>query len=87
MGKIITMPYVRVADINDNADAWVAMEDFRFNVGVFTTNKLYPLIAIKAEFQNSWEQDIVSKDFWIKDDNDKLIAPWEFHKGFFVKML
>lgn len=87
MGKLISLPYVRVEDINDGAEAWVALEDYRFNVGAFTPNKLYPLIAIETAFKNAWDQDMVSEEFWIKDDNDELIIPWEVHKGFFVKML
>jgi len=87
MGKVITLPYVGVMDINDSATHWLALEDFRFQVGAFTPNKLYPLITIKTEFKNAWNQDMESEEYWIKDDNDDLIIPWEIHKGYFVKML
>jgi len=87
MGKVINLPYVRVEDINDGAEGWIPENDNRFNVGAFTTNKLYPLILIKNDFKNAWDQDVESEEYWIKDDNDDLIIPWLVHKGHFVKML
>jgi hypothetical protein len=87
MNEVVTTHYVRTEDINDGAEAWVALKDNRYQVGAFTPNKLYPLISIKTEFKNAWNQNIESEEFWIKDDNDDLIIPWEVHRGYFVKML
>lgn len=81
------MKYIEVKNI-EKATHWVVEEGNKYYIqGAFTIGKLYKLKIRSKGIINTWNDNIIENEYWIKDDNEQWCQPFSLHNGKFVKVL